>query len=130
MLSSMTTSRSTKSRLPLTGISGANLHSLLHHDFIHGSLGNLITLMSASMPVGSSVRQWNWYDTVVCLLTMLFSTLTYLAGYLLPHFTHNTWLVSTFESFHLYLLPVATFQSVRKIVFYVSITNYFYFSYI
>src|SRR6056300_1037120 len=90
ILSNITTSRSKNNMFPFTGISGANIHSLLHHDLIHGSLGNLITLMSASNSVGSSVKQWNWYGTVVCLLTMLFSTLTYFTGYLLPHLTQTT----------------------------------------
>src|SRR6056300_1141195 len=60
MLSNITTSRSKNSMLPFTGISGANIHSLLHHDFIQGSLGSGTTLISASSPVASSVRQWNW----------------------------------------------------------------------
>src|SRR6056300_1264289 len=59
MLSNMTTSRSKNNILPFSGISGANIHNLLHHDLIHGSLGNFITLMSASNPFESSVRQWN-----------------------------------------------------------------------
>src|SRR6056300_132700 len=90
MLSNTTTSRSKNRMFPCKGISGANIHNLLHQDLIHGSLGSLITLMSGSRPLGSSVRQWNWYGTVVCLFTMLLSTLAYLEGYLLPHLTHTT----------------------------------------
>src|SRR5210317_1875246 len=90
MLSNITTSRSKNNMFPLIVISGENIQSLLHHDLIHGSFGSLTMLMTASTPVGSSVRQWNWYGTVVCLLIILLRTLTYFAGYLLPHLTHTT----------------------------------------
>ena len=90
MLLCMMTSKSKNSMLPFKGKSGPNIHNLLHHVFIHGWSGNIIVLISGSRSVLSSVMQWNSKGTVVCLLTMLYSTFAYCEGYLLPHLTHTT----------------------------------------
>lgn len=118
MLLCMITSRSKNKMLPFSGMSGLNIHNLLHHVFIHGCWGNRIIFISGLSPLGSSVMQWNSKVTVVCLLIMLYSTFAYCEVYLLPHLTHTTLFISSFQSFHLYLLPIVAFQCIRIFTLY------------